>query len=141
MPVLRLVDPRRLEVIAYIPVSRRGRVEPGAKARLVGTSDATLTVASRPTAVDAGHRFGARAPHLRGTGPALAVGTPVQVDIDTETHTGVVLIPSDAVVREGEETAVFVATGDKAERRAVTLGLADERRTRSTFGPQGRRAR
>jgi hypothetical protein len=28
-------------------------------------------------------------------------------------------------VREGDETAVFVAAGGKAERRAVTLGLND----------------
>jgi hypothetical protein len=28
-------------------------------------------------------------------------------------------------VREGEETAVFVVSGDKAQRKPVTLGLAD----------------
>ena len=67
-------------------------------------------------------------------GPALAIGTPLQVDIDTETHTGVVLIPSEAVVRDGEETAVLVAAGGKAERRAVVLGLTDERRTEVRSG-------
>jgi multidrug efflux pump subunit AcrA (membrane-fusion protein) len=49
----------------------------------------------------------------------------VQLDIDAERHTGVVLIPAVALVREGEETAVFVAAGGKAERRAVEIGLAD----------------
>jgi membrane fusion protein, multidrug efflux system len=49
----------------------------------------------------------------------------VQVEIDAEKRVNVVLVPLAALVREGEDTAVFVATGDKAERRAVTLGVSD----------------
>jgi hypothetical protein len=37
----------------------------------------------------------------------------VQIDIDAEEHANVVLIPAPALVREGEETAVFVVVGDK----------------------------
>jgi multidrug efflux pump subunit AcrA (membrane-fusion protein) len=36
-----------------------------------------------------------------------------------------VLIPIPALVREGEETAVFVVIGDKAQRRPVQIGLTD----------------
>ena len=50
---------------------------------------------------------------------------PVQVEIDAEEHTNVVLVPVEAIVREGEETAVFVAKDDKAERRAVVVGIVD----------------
>jgi multidrug efflux pump subunit AcrA (membrane-fusion protein) len=49
----------------------------------------------------------------------------VQVRIDTQEHRDVVLVPIAAVVREAEETAVFVVNGDKAERKVVTLGLED----------------
>jgi multidrug efflux pump subunit AcrA (membrane-fusion protein) len=56
----------------------------------------------------------------------LAVGTPVQVEIDAEEHTNVVLVPAEAIVREGDETAVFVAIGGKAQRRAVALGITDK---------------
>jgi multidrug efflux pump subunit AcrA (membrane-fusion protein) len=56
----------------------------------------------------------------------LPVGTPVQVEIDAEQHTGVVLVPTVAVVHEGEETAVFVAADDKAQRRLVMLGIEDD---------------
>jgi multidrug efflux pump subunit AcrA (membrane-fusion protein) len=49
----------------------------------------------------------------------------VQVDIDAEQHTNVVLVPAVAIVRDGGETAVFVASGGKAQRRAVRIGLAD----------------
>jgi multidrug efflux pump subunit AcrA (membrane-fusion protein) len=56
----------------------------------------------------------------------LPVGTPLQIDIDAEEHANVVLVPAVAIVREGEETAVFVAEGDKATRRPVVIGLENE---------------
>ena len=62
------------------------------------------------------------------------VGTPLQVTIDTEEHKNVVLVPTDAVIREADETAVFVANGDKAERRVVTLGLSDAEHTEIKSG-------
>jgi multidrug efflux pump subunit AcrA (membrane-fusion protein) len=37
-----------------------------------------------------------------------------------------VLVPASAIVHEGAETAVFVASGGKAHRRPVVTGLADE---------------
>jgi multidrug efflux pump subunit AcrA (membrane-fusion protein) len=59
------------------------------------------------------------------TPPNFSAGMPVQVDIQAEQHNNVVLVPAAALVREGEETAVFVAMGDKAQRRAVQIGLTD----------------
>jgi multidrug efflux pump subunit AcrA (membrane-fusion protein) len=58
----------------------------------------------------------------------------VQVDIDAERHTGVVIVPAAALVREGEETAVFVAMGDKATRVPVQIGLNDGDRIEITSG-------
>lgn len=133
-PVLRLVDPRRLEVAASIPIADVGRVRVGAAAHLVGGGAAALKVVSRPAAVEQGT---ASVPvRLAFASPAnpLPVGTPVQVNIDAEEHTGVVVVRSVAIVREGEDTFVFVATGDKAERRPVMLGLADEMRAEVTSG-------
>jgi multidrug efflux pump subunit AcrA (membrane-fusion protein) len=60
------------------------------------------------------------------TAHSFAVGTPVQVEIDAEQHTNVVLVPADAIVREGEETAVFVVMGNKAQRRPVVIGIVDK---------------
>jgi multidrug efflux pump subunit AcrA (membrane-fusion protein) len=45
-----------------------------------------------------------------------------------------VLVPTVAIVREGEETAVFVVMGNKAERRVVTLGVSDDMRTEVRTG-------
>lgn len=128
-PVLRVVDPRRLEVVASVPVTDAPRVEIGASARLVGVethgSVADLKVASGPAEVEPG--TAAVPVRLRFTVPPdLPVGTPAQVDIDAELHRNVVLVPATAVVREGEETFVFVADAGKAQRRAVQIGIAEE---------------
>jgi len=82
-------------------------------------------VASRPAAVQEGT---ATVPiRLAFKSPAnYPVATPVQIDIDAETHNGVVLVPTAAVVHEGEEAAVFVLMGEKAQRRAVKVGLVDQ---------------
>jgi RND family efflux transporter MFP subunit len=127
-PVLRVIDPRRLEVIASVPLADSSRIVVGASARLAavpaGSPDVRLRVVSRPTAVEQGT---ATVPvRLAFSGATNVVaGTPVQIDIDAEQHTNVVLIPASALVREGDETAVFVAAGDKAHRRLVQTGLTD----------------
>jgi membrane fusion protein, multidrug efflux system len=126
-PVLRVIDPARLQVDASVPISDLSRVVIGAAGRLIGSTDGPplqLRVVSRPAAVEAGT---AAAPVRLNflTAPHLAVGTPVQVEIDAEEHANVVLVPAEAIVREGEETAVFAVKDNKAERRAVVVGIVD----------------
>jgi RND family efflux transporter MFP subunit len=127
-PVLRVVDPKRVEVTASIPVADVARIAMGATAHLAspgGGATATLKVVSRPAAVDANT---ATAP-IRlafATPTALPIGAPVQLTIDAEEHRDVVLVPAAAVTHEGEEAAVFVVNGEKAERRVVMLGIVDD---------------
>jgi RND family efflux transporter MFP subunit len=127
-PVLRVIDPRRLEVVASVPLSESSRVTIGAagwmKAAVTGAPDLALKVVSRPAQVEPGT---ATVPVRLSfvASPTLAAGTPTQVDIDAERHTNVVLVPSAAIVREGEETAVFIVMGDTAHRRPVQMGLDD----------------
>ena len=126
-PVLRVIDPARLQVDASIPIADLSRIVMGATGRLIVSTDQPplpLRVVSRPAAVEVGT---AAAPvRLRFvTSHSLAVGTPVQVEIDAEEHTNVVLVPAEALVREGEETAVFVVAGERAERRPVVVGIVD----------------
>ena len=90
-----------------------------------GSGAVDVAVVSRPVAVQEGM---ATVP-IRLAFKAAAhypVGTPLQIEIEAETHDKVVLVPSSALVREGEEAAVFVAAGDKAQRRPVTVGLDDD---------------
>jgi RND family efflux transporter MFP subunit len=135
-PVIRVVDPKRLEVTASVPIPDVPKVLIGASGRLrnpSGEGEIDLKVVSRPAAVDPGT---AAVPiRLAFAATDIApVGTPVQITIDAEQHRKVVLIPSAAVIHEAEETAVFVANGDKAERRVVTLGLIDGEHTEVKSG-------
>ena len=135
-PVLRIIDPRRLEVTASVPIPDVPRIVAGAAARMpnpIGGDDLILKVVSLPAAVDPG----TAAVPIRlafSTPTVTAVGVPVQVSIDAEEHRHVVLVPAQAVLHEADETAVFVANGDKAERRVVTLGLTDAMRAEIRSG-------
>ncbi|HUQ89495.1 MAG TPA: efflux RND transporter periplasmic adaptor subunit [Vicinamibacterales bacterium] len=126
-PVIRVVDPRRLEVTASVPIPDVPKIVVGAAGELrssTGAEPIALKVISRPAAVDPGT---ASVPIRLSFGvPDVApIGTPVQVTINAEEHRNVILVPAGAVIREGEEAAVFIANGDKAERRVVTVGLSD----------------
>jgi hypothetical protein len=89
---------------------------------VAGTPAPTLKVASRAVSVDAG--TGSVPVRLTFATPAnYPAGTPVQIEIDAETRTGVVIVPVAAVVHEGEEAAVFVVAGEMAKRRVVMIGL------------------
>ena len=126
-PVLRVVDPRRLEIIAMIPRADQSRVVTGATARVAaaGAEGVQLTVAGRSadrasTEETVPFRLVFAAP------TTLAVDTPVQLDIDAEERTDTVLVPAEAVLRAGAETVVFVARDSRAERRVVKTGIENQ---------------
>jgi RND family efflux transporter MFP subunit len=127
-PVLRVVDPTRMQVTASVPVAELGRIAEGQPARVIvpgAEADAaeTARVVSRPAAVDVA--TGTAVVRLGlGHGTRLTAGTPVQVEIQTEEHKDVVIVPASAIVREEEEAAVFVVGADqKAHKKKVVLGI------------------
>lgn len=134
-PILRLVDPDRLEITAPIPAADAQRVLPGAAARvtsIAGPSPLRLIVASRP---EASGRGGDALVRLSFAEPAtIAVDTRVDIEIDGEEHVDAVLVPAGALIRQGTEIAVLVAAGTRAERRLVSTGLADDERVEITSG-------
>ena len=134
-PVLRIVDPGRLEVTATIKAADSARVLTGATARLAAAAGAVptrLLVAAREAAALATSDVLVRLTFADP--PTLSVDTPVEVDIDAEERSNVVLIPADAVLGEGANAVVYVASGNRAERRSVTIGVADEARVEITSG-------
>lgn len=52
-------------------------------------------------------------------------GSFVTIDIVRETHEDTLLLPREAVLRELQKAHVFIADGELAEKRAVTLGLEE----------------
>jgi RND family efflux transporter MFP subunit len=147
--ILRIVDPRRLEVVASIPRKDQSRVVTGATARIAaaGAEEIRLTVANRiadlRAAAPNGDLSAGAVPKAEemvpfrlvfAAPPPLAVDTPVQLDIDAEERTDTVLIPATAVIRAGGEAAVFVVNDSQAQRRLVKTGIEDAARVEITEG-------
>ena len=57
--------------------------------------------------------------------PGVRPGAFVTIDIVRETHPKALLVPREAIIRELQEAYVFVAKGDIAEKRTVSLGLEE----------------
>lgn len=135
-PVLRIVDPRRLEVVAFVSEADTARVVPGATARIAaapGSEPVRLTV-SRPLADRVGSDKTLPFRLVFEQPTQLPVDTRVEIDIDAEARANAVLLPAEAIVREGAETVVFIAAGSRAVRRVVTTGIADGPRVEVTSG-------
>ncbi|HEX5216409.1 MAG TPA: efflux RND transporter periplasmic adaptor subunit [Vicinamibacterales bacterium] len=125
-PVIRLINPKNLQIVASAPVADLARLTPGRKGRAIGPgaeeSD-VVTVLTRPAQVDpkttlADLRLGFAA------GSRFPVGAPLTIEIVTESHANVIVIPAVAVRRDGDETFVMIAGADnKAHKRPVKTGL------------------
>jgi RND family efflux transporter MFP subunit len=125
-PILRLIDPSRLEITAAAPVGVLASIAVNAPARIMnpaGGEPLEAVVIARPAAVEVGSV--SASVRLRPASTAsLTVGLPVQVEIMGPEHKGVVVIPPAAIVREGETAIVMVVGADsKAHRKEVEVGV------------------
>ncbi|HEX5071409.1 MAG TPA: efflux RND transporter periplasmic adaptor subunit [Vicinamibacterales bacterium] len=125
-PVLRVIDPNHLQVMAAVPVADLQRIQVGHAVKIVGPAGGEgeeAVVAAKPAQVETGSATA----DVRVTfthGSTLTVGTPVEVHIVAEERQNTLVIPAAAVVHDGDETFVFVAGSDnKAHKTAVTLGV------------------
>ena len=137
--VLRVVDPRRMEVTAIVPSADVPRVVPGASARLTsgGGLVVRLTVVGRAGNVEA--QSGTAPVRLTFLEPStVPADAAVEVDIDAEERIGAIFVPAEALVREGgkagRDGVLFIAAGNRAERRAVTVGVETDERVEITSG-------
>lgn len=123
-PILRVIDPTRTQIAVQAPVAQLERLVPG-RAATVGTAAGTsepASVSSRSAAAPGGTTAEVRLSVLGKT--PLAVDTVVQVEIQLDERRDVVVVPEQAVVREGTATHVWIAREDsRAERRPVRIGL------------------
>ena len=137
-PILRLMDPKQVQVTAIVPVSEAARFTVGATARAIAegvssrgdplrsstSGPSLLRVVSRPVpttgakTVDVGLAF--------ETPTDLPPGTQVAVEIDAEQRSNALLVPAIAVLKDDpNQPVVIVAAGDVAVRRPVVIGLVD----------------
>jgi cobalt-zinc-cadmium efflux system membrane fusion protein len=125
-PILRLIDPARLQVEAAVPLAELAQVTAGGTATVTGPAGYPpehARVLGRPAAVDPATTTATV--RLAFTAPTrLPAGTPVQVEIAGPPHPGAVLVPAAALVQEGTESFVFtVDAKGKAHRQPVRVGV------------------
>jgi len=125
-PILRVIDPSRLEIAAAVPVSALPQVRAGAPARFdVPGTDRPMdaSVIARPAAVDAGRATATV--RLRPGSPAgLTAGLAVPVEILGPERSGAILVPPAAIVRDGGATVVMTVDAEgNAHRRDVEVGI------------------
>jgi RND family efflux transporter MFP subunit len=136
-PILRVVDPTRVQVAVQLPVFQLAKIVVGQTAvvrAIAGASDETATVASKAQFLDPTAPTGEV--RLSFVNPAtLPVETPVSVEILLERRPGALIVPSQAIGRDDVGSFVMVAGNDGlAQRRDVRLGLVTSQLTQVIEG-------
>ena len=126
-PILRLIDPRQVQVMVTLPVADTTRFVVGATARAIAEGQSKqdlLRVATRPAP-----ESGAKTVEVTlafDTPTELRPGTQVGIEIDAEQRSNVTLVPAVAVIRDNPaQPIVVVAAGGVVQRRPVVIGLVD----------------
>lgn len=124
-PILRVIDPSRLEITAAVPVAALTHIVAGAPAHITAPGAEEPidgSVIARPAAVDPGSVTGAV--RLRPASvSSLTAGMSVQVEILGPEHNAVALVTPAAVVHDGESAIVMTVGADsKAHRNEVEVG-------------------
>jgi RND family efflux transporter MFP subunit len=126
-PILRVIDPKQVQVTATVPIADAGRFTVGAAARAIAAdkgSGELLHVAARPQP-EAGAKTIAVTLEF-DTPTELTPGTQVAIEIDAEQRSNVPLVPAIAVLKDDPNNpVVVVASGNVAMRRPVRIGLVD----------------
>ena len=124
-PLLRVIDPSRLQIEAAVPSGDLGRVGVGNPARVRGAGypDEEARVIARPPAVDPATGSGLMRLAF-ATPTRRPAGLAVTVEIYGEEHPAAILVPAEALVQEGEESFLFVVDAQKkAHRHKVEVGM------------------
>ena len=137
-PILRLIDPRQVQVIATLPVADIARFVVGATARVMAEGPPSRETALRRGFVETvlarvatrpAPESGAKTVEVTlafDTPTELKPGTQVAIEIDAEQRSNVPLVPAVAVIRDNPaQPIVVVAVGGVVQRRPVVIGLVD----------------
>ncbi len=128
-PILTLVDPARLHVLASVPAASLAQVAEGRSALVWGPGSGApvpARVGAAPGAVDPA--TGTATVRLDPQEPSsLTVGSAVRVQIFASERRDVVIVPSAAIVREGRDTYVnTVDDAGRAHRVQVQVGIVSD---------------
>lgn len=135
-PILRVIDPTRVQVSLQLPVAQLARVVPGQTATITafgGTAEAGVVVTkvatTDPNAPTGEVRLGFATPST------LPLDTPVSAEILFDQRTNALMVPASAIARDALGFYVLLAGDDqRAHRRDVRLGLVTRESAQVTAG-------
>jgi RND family efflux transporter MFP subunit len=135
-PVLRVIDPTRVQISLVMPSNQLGRATPGMPANVIVTPGAPpepATIVLRNTPDPGAPSAEIRLSFVNAT--TATVDTPVQVEILLEQRTDAIVIPRAALVYDRDRPHVFIAgTDNRAQRREVRVGLVVQDRAEILSG-------
>jgi membrane fusion protein (multidrug efflux system) len=136
-----IVDFDTLVARVYVPEKELDRIGVGQEAQIVGKAakgrKGMGTVARIAPVVDAATgtvKVTITLPTELSGAQGFLPGMYAEVTLTTERRGDVVLVPKPALVRDEDQTYVFVVDGDRATRRLIELGLSDENRVQALSG-------
>jgi RND family efflux transporter MFP subunit len=136
-PILRVIDPAKVQVLMHLPLAEFQRVLPGQKATVapVGAPALPATVTMRTPPADAAAVTAEIRLELGPGAAGLTLDMPVQVEILVDERAEATTIPASATQREGLTTFVWIAGADGlAHRREVRVGIVSSGRAEITSG-------
>jgi multidrug efflux system membrane fusion protein len=126
-PVMRVVDPSRIQISVQLPIVQLARVNPGQQATvrpLTSPTDEPATVITKAEGFDSTASTGEV--RLALINPvALPLDSPASVELLLDVRSGVLAVPT-AAIKAGELGPYVMVAGDDglAHRRDVRVGLA-----------------
>jgi RND family efflux transporter MFP subunit len=123
-PILRIVDPSRLQVAALVPLSDSARIQLGQTATIqtVAGGEAAIVAVKLPPPTATSTTAEVRLNFVVPT--TLPIDSPVQVDVTIAERASVIVVPADAVQRSEGLAFVWVPNDNgQAVRREVRVGL------------------
>ncbi len=144
-PGLSVVDPSTLRVLARLPERDLGRVAIGQPARLVSAYDpdaaAPATVARIAPVVDATTGTFEVVLTVQQAAPTLRPGQYVNVEIETDRHADVVVVPKTAIRYDDGAPFVFTVTDPPADADPSADAKAEPSEDQEASGGKGEGAK
>lgn len=136
-PILRVIDPTRVQVSVQLPVPQLARIVPGQTATvraIAADLNETASVVSKAQTIDPSAPTG----EVRlgfAADATLPLDTPVSVEILLDRRPDTLIVPTQAIGRDDLGTFVMLAGEDgRAHRQIVRTGLATSDLTEVTDG-------
>lgn len=135
---VNIVDIDMVKIIAKIPAKDIGGINVGDKA--VITPDAYPgesfmgTVAKISPVIDRASQTCDIEIDAQNKEYKLKPGMFTRVELTAQENKDVIVIPIDALIKEGDEIFVYIMEGDKASKKKVTTGISDGIRTEIIVG-------